>query len=133
MTLQLVKPSLLRIAGEDLTEHNRSPVTVRPNRFERSIRTANATLRKWHVATKHEFDVSWEMVPSADDKTVDGKRGGKWLEDFYYSTPGIFTLRMVMPDGSFVTYNVAFTDFQKSVEKRWDGEYWNLSCSWEEA
>ena len=100
--LSLPRGSVLWIEAKDLlattpgttktwnkvTEHNRSPLEISIERIEAITRTSNGTLRKNHIADKRSFSVSWEMLPSYRDLTVDGGWGAEDLRQFYLSDDG---------------------------------------------
>lgn len=122
----------MQFNGNLITEHKRSPVSVEVDRIETSNRMANGTLRKWVVADKRTFQVSWETLPALTAKTVDGKWGGIDIETFYNSTPGAFTLTLTNTHG-VQTYTVVFTDFSKEIVKRvGTSDWWDLSITLEE-
>jgi hypothetical protein len=115
-----------------ITEHNRGEVNVSVKRIENSKRMANGTMRKYVIADKREFSVSWNMVPDSSLATVDNKWGGSDIEAFYNTTPGAFTLTLT--DGSGVTtdYPVMFTEFSKVLNKRGTYDAWNVDVTLEE-
>lgn len=118
--------------GNLITEHNRSELDVDVERIETSNRMSNGTLRKWVVADKRTFSCSWDMLPAISAKTVDGKWGGVDIETFYNTTPGSFTLTITNTHGT-QTYTVVFTDFSKTVQKRFGtSDWWNISITLEE-
>ncbi len=47
-----------------LSEHNRQPMSINQNRFQKVTRMSNGTLRKFFIADKKEFSASWNMLPS---------------------------------------------------------------------
>jgi len=47
-----------------LSDHNRSPIDVTPQRIETRQRMINGRMRSFHVADKINISVSWEMLPS---------------------------------------------------------------------
>ena len=67
----------------ELTEHNRSSLPLSPELISAERRTANGTMRKYVIAKKNSFQVSWNMLPSRTDLTVDGKSGAEAIKDFY--------------------------------------------------
>lgn len=134
--ITLVKPALITFDMGDgpveLTEHNRSPLAVSIERIETKQRTANGTLRKHHIADKHSFEVSWEMLPTGDTHTVDGRTGAATIWAMYNTYQDEFTMTVVRRNGTFDTYEVHFSSGEKSIEKRWGYEYWNVSLGMEE-
>lgn len=71
-----------------LSEHNRAPITVTLERFENAVRMANGSMRKFFVAEKRNISVSWNMLPSFSNLTIDGKYGAIDIKDFYSSAVG---------------------------------------------
>ena len=82
-----------------LTDHNRQPITIDFDVFEKAARMADGTMRKYVVARKRKVSVSWQDLPSGTGKpynpstssafnygysfTVDGYKGGAWIKSFY--------------------------------------------------
>jgi hypothetical protein len=128
----LPKGSILKFDGTDISEHNRGEITVDIMRFENSKRMHNATLRKNVLADKLKWNISWELLPDQDAKTVDGKWGAASLETFYRNTPGVFVLT-VKNSGTPVNYNAVITSFSKTIVKRGAYEAWNIDLTIEEA
>ncbi len=114
-----------------LTEHNRAPLSIDVERIEKSNRMANGYMRRYIVADKRTFSVSWENLPHAAINTVDGKWGGREIEN-WYNTMGSFILEIIEGDGTRTQYNVAFSDFSKTITKRGVYDFWTLDISLEE-
>lgn len=110
--------SIIKLNGNDLTEHNRKALEISWEPFEGSHRMADATLRKFVIAKKKSWSISWDDVPSVSAKTVDGKWGADDLWAFYESTPGAITLVVKNGDLTQDTYTVVITDFTASINKR---------------
>jgi len=124
----------------EITDHNRSPLSVDVERIEKKQRMANGTLRKYWIADKKTFSCSWTMLPSTSAGTVDGFAGGSEIEDFYLSAgvengvPANFELELYGGDigGEPVTYDVMFSDFSKQIVKRGSLDFWDISIGMEE-
>lgn len=124
--------SLIELDGNALTEHNRKSLTVDINRIENSNRTASGALRKYVVADKYEWSITWDDCPDRASKTVDGKWGGQEMLDFYEANPGVFILT-VKDNSTPKTYNAVITNFTYDVLKRSGAaELWNISMTIEE-
>lgn len=122
-----------------LSDHNRSEVEVSSMRIEESQRMANGTLRKFWVADKKAFSVSWSMLPSYRTETVDGHWGAEDLREFYNSELGqdIFQIQLnFAKDGTEdfekELYFVSFTSCNFTLVKRGVNAFWNVSLSMEE-
>ncbi len=130
-----------------VSEHNRSEFNVGTIRIEQQQRMANGTLRKYHVADKKSFNVSWSMLPSFRNETADGGWAAEDLKAFYESSagkrsfdikinPGPFSPTLVEDSsGSLVddyTYTVVFTSCDFVIVKRGLQTYWNVSISMEQ-
>jgi hypothetical protein len=131
MPLTFAKPRLMRWNSNAITDHKRSPLAISNERIEKSNRMANGTLRKYVVADKRTFTVSWEMLPRDTAKTVDGFWGGSAMESFFHSTTGSFTLEITEGDGTVTNYTVMFSgDFDKEIISRGGNtDLWNVSVS----
>lgn len=89
---------------------------------------ANGRLRKFFVADKSTFSVSWEDLPRTTSNTVDGFIGGEAIKSFYESNNGDFTLKLFYGDSTQKTYTVTFTSFSYTISKRGLYDFWNVSC-----
>jgi hypothetical protein len=118
--------------GNAITEHNRKPLNIDTERIGRDQRMANGHLRKYVVADKKKFSISWDMLPKGVSFAVDGKWAGDAIESFYESTRGSFTLEITNIDATVETYTVMFSDFSKEIVKRGTQDFWNISVSMEE-
>lgn len=132
MTVTFAKPRLMRWNGNAITDHNRSEVGIEPERIENKLRTANGTLRKYVIADKRNFDVSWDMLPKLTSQTVDGFWGGQAIETFYNNIPGAFSLELTHGDGDVETYTVMISEFSKTIVKRGSVDFWNVTIGMEE-
>src|SRR5665647_2975213 len=93
------KGSIMLWNNVSITEHNRQPLAVTVERIENMKRMADGTMRKYVIADKRKWVTSWESLPDVTSATVDGKEGGLYIENFYNTTPGAFTLK-IMPLGA---------------------------------
>lgn len=153
--LSLPRGSILWIEAKDLlattpgttktwnkvTEHNRSPLEISIERIEMSTRTSNGTLRKNHIADKRSFSMSWEMLPSYRDLTVDGGWGAEDLRQFYLSDDGkkTFNIRINLAktgsdqsSSGYESYTVSFSNCSFSVLKRGLQPHWSVSLTMDE-
>jgi|688.fasta_scaffold01697_4 hypothetical protein len=121
-----------------VTEHNRSAFDISTERIEKSTRMANGLLRKFFIADKKTFSLSWEMLPSYRTLTVDGAWGAEDLRSFYNSTEGqsSFNIRVnLAKNGSnqessgYEEYTVVFGDCNFSVLKRGLQPFWSVSLT----
>lgn len=131
------------ISWNMVSEHNRSPITIASERIEKVDRMSNGTLRKFFIADKKAFSVSWTLLPSYRAETVDGKWGAEDLRQFYASTlgQGVFKIRFrFSKDGSTTAtyepdsngYTVVFTDCSFTLNKRAVNAFWDVSVSFQE-
>jgi len=130
-----------------VTEHNRSPLSLSVNRIETGQRMANGTMRKYFVADKLNINVSWEMIPSFRNETVDGGWGAEDLKNFYESAAGRGAFRIKLnptvfdkdlveqADGALAddyTYTVMFASCDFTVLKRGLQPFWSVNISLEQ-
>jgi hypothetical protein len=118
--------------GNPITEHNRKPLNIDIDRIERSQRMANGHLRKYIVAKKKKFSVSWDMLPKGVSFAVDGKWAGGAIESFCDTQNDSFTLEITNIDATVETYTVMISDFSKEIVKRGTQDFWNISVTMEE-
>lgn len=115
-----------------VTDHNRSELSVSVERIENSKRMANGRMRKYVIADKHSFSVSWNDLPDRKEWTVDGFWGGKEIEAFYKANAGEFELKVTNGDGRVETFAVVFKEFDKKINKRDVYDLWDVSIQMEE-
>jgi hypothetical protein len=145
---KLTESSATSLIFRRVSEHNRSEFNIGTNRIEKSSRMANGSLRKYFVADKKIFSVSWSMLPSFRNETVDGGWAAEDLKTFYESElgQGVFRIR-INPSGwnpeSIIesndyglqddyTYTVSFTSCDFTVVKRGIQSFWNVNLSMEQ-
>lgn len=109
-----------------VSDHGRSPLQIGVNRIENSQRMSTGTMRRYVVAKKHTFTISWDNIPSAAVPLLANGQPGQWLEDFHDSHNGSFKMRLRAGSDQDKTItglngkilNVMITDFSKEVVKR---------------
>ena len=146
-TVVMPRGSILSIysdgAYHKVSEHNRSEFSITPQRIESIKRMANGSLRKFFIADKQTFNVSWSMLPHTAALTVDGQWGAKDLKDFYASTSGQGTFNILVNQATDSTnqstlllgaleYTVSFTSASFTIIKRGLEPFWSVSLSMEE-
>lgn len=143
---KLTESSRNNLIFRRVSEHNRSEFTETTLRIEQNQRMANGLLRKYYVASKKQWSLSWTMLPSYRNETVDGGWGAEDLKTFYESEAGSGTFQIKintshnpsnMEDSSFWessanTYDVVFTSCDFTVVKRGLQPYWNVKLSMEQ-
>jgi hypothetical protein len=151
-TVTMPRGSILQIQGYDssanggdgslkynkVSEHNRSQFDISTDRIEKQQRMSNGTLRKFFIADKKTFSLSWDMLPSYRTLTVDGAWGAEDLRTFYSSAQGqsSFNIRVnLAKDGTnqesanYEEYTVVFSDCNFTVLKRGLQPFWNVSIT----
>lgn len=139
--------NILTVADKDtlkfrrVSEHNRSEFSMGTNRLKQSLRMANGTLREFIIADKKIFSVSWSMLPSYRNETVDGAWGAEDLKTFYESAAGQSAFRIKI-NTSFTPasveassnniYTVVFSNFDCTLSKRGLQPYWSVNFSLEQ-
>lgn len=126
------KPSLMQWNANSITDHNRSELSVSTERIEEKHRMANGTLRKYIIADKRTFSVSWDDLPHSAAFTVDGFWGKREMENWYNTVPGDFTLRVRHGDGVVEEFAVMLSKFDASISKRGAFDFWSVSVELEE-
>jgi hypothetical protein len=125
-----------------VSEHNRTDFQVGTNRIEKVQRMSNGLMRKFFIADKKTFSVSWQMLPSFRTETVDGAWGAEDLKSFYESIAGQgeFNIRINYASNAGDTDNTAtydvhkvvFTNASFDVVKRGIQPFWNVNITLEE-
>lgn len=107
-------------AWQKITEHNRSPISVDTERFEKTARMANGSLRKLFIADKKIVSTSWSMLPSYSTMTVDGGWGAEDLKTFYLSAKGqgTFNVKIAYNFTRSETFLASFTSFSSTMVRR---------------
>lgn len=139
----LASPASNTLAFRNISEHNRSEFSATPMRIEKQQRMSSGSLRKFYVADKMSFSVSWTMLPSYRAETADGYWGAEDLRRFYMSDEGKGSFRILLnfakggikQDTELLgaePYTVVFKDFSAVVVKRGIDAFWNVTMSLEE-
>jgi hypothetical protein len=139
----LATPASTSLSFRNISDHNRSEFSATPMRIEKQQRMSNGSLRKFYVADKMTFNVSWSMLPSYRAETADGYWGAEDLRQFYASDEGKASFRILLNFAKGGTkqdtellgaepYTVVFKDFSAVVVKRGINAFWNVSMTLEE-
>lgn len=124
-----------------LSEHNRGDISMEIQRIEQSQRMANGSLRKFFVADKKEFSLSWTMLPGSRIYTVDNLWGALDLIEFYNSDEGqsTFDIRLNFAksgtnqeSSGFEPYTVSCKSFSATLVKRGEVPFYNVSMTMEQ-
>ena len=124
-----------------LSEHNRSEIGISIQRIEQSQRMANGSLRKFFVADKKQFSVSWNMLPGSRIYTIDNEWGALDLIEFYNSSEGqsTFDIRLNFAktgtnqeSSGYEPYTVSCTSFNATLVRRGEIPFYNISMSMEQ-
>lgn len=126
-----------------VSEHNRASISIDVDRFEKTQRMSNGSLRKVWIADKKNISTSWSALPTYDTLTVDGGMGAENIKAFYLNKgKGTFKVK--------ISYNAvsardeiivaSFTSCTFSISKRnvrsssssVPQEFWDVSLSLEE-
>lgn len=117
--LEFILPAALEIDGVFLTDHNRSPIRINNERIVSDVRTQSGALRRYFVADKKSFSVSWEMIPQTSEDTVDAAQGAEDLMRLFNNTTGSAKLKIYYDWGIEQEYTVVIKDFSAELQKRW--------------
>ncbi len=120
------------LAFRRVSEHNRSEFNIGSNRIEQQTRMANGSMRKYFIADKATFSLSWTMLPSFRNETVDGAWGAEDIKAFYESAAGQGQFDIRVKSSSEVDYSVIFTSCNFVLAKRGIQSYWNVDISMEQ-
>jgi hypothetical protein len=114
--------SLIKLNDVALSEHNRNPVGIGYNRIEKSQRMSNGTLRRFFIADKKTLTVSWNMLPSYSNYTVDGGYGALDLKAFYESlATSTFNVKLktsTLTSSTENSFTMVFSSFTCELMKR---------------
>jgi len=126
-----------------ISEHNRSPINIDVDRFEKTQRMSNGSLRKIWIADKKNISSSWNNLPTYSTLTVDGGMGAEDIRAFYLNKgKGTFKIKIsynaVSARDEIMT--ASFTSCTFSISKRnirsttasVPQEFWDVSLSLEE-
>lgn len=120
-------PAIMAFDGNEITDHNRRPVSVSTDKLMNEKRMINGTLRRYIVAEKRKWKVSWEDLFSKSERVVDGFWSAEDMKAFYDETPGEFLLTLTYGDGLVEDVLVMFEEFSYSITKRQvDSDWWDL-------
>lgn len=124
-----------------VTDHGRSPLDVSFERIEQKTRMYDGTLRRYVVAKKRSWTMSWENLPSEDVSLLAGGRPGAWMEQFHKTHDGDFLVRFrngnaidaVPSSENSEVVRVMIGEFSKEVVKRTPAfDLWSVDLTLEE-
>lgn len=124
-----------------LSEHNREPISLDPNRIEKTQRMSNGTLRKIFIADKRNLGVSWAKLPTYNSMTIDGGMGKQDLHDFYLGKgKNTFKVKISYNGTREDIFTVSFTNFSSTLVNRnvksktsdTPQEFWSVNIALEE-
>lgn len=128
-TLILPRNGLLVLDGTPLSEHNRKPLKIGRQPIFAEQRTITGALKRVLIAQKQVFTVEWEMLPSFNNETVDGKAGRLDLQALS-ETVGKMDLQILGNYGeSNTTISVTVAGYTEELIKRFQSFYWNISLT----
>lgn len=124
-----VKAAIQFVGGSTgfLTDHKRSDIDLSYQEVGSNKRTVAGTYRGYVIARKRTLDISWKLVPSEANLTVDGYWGGSEMLSYYINNTGSFTVRVFDRDKARKTYadsnpelsmTMVFKDFSYVIVKR---------------
>lgn len=128
-------PQLIRIGALKLSDHNRSPLSVSHEKIELKQRMYNGTMRKFVIADKRSYSVSWNMLPAFNEHTVDKNAGAEDIESFFEQTNGKFFLYLTYdnnPENDPEAVECMLTNFSKEIVKRGITTFYDVTLSFEE-
>jgi hypothetical protein len=138
--MKFAKPRLIRFGTTvgvtttyfPISDHNRSPLAISYEIVENRKRMADGTLRKQFIASKHKWSTSWDMLPGAAAQTVDKYWGANDIETFYLAHQGSFLMEVTYSDSSVQVFNVMFSSFSKTLQKRGTYDFYSVNVDLEE-
>lgn len=131
-------------AGEVLylTDDNREPLQVTPQRIEFKRRMIDGTMRSHYVADKDEYSTSWSDIPSRKSNgsvkiTSDNFGAGNDIKKWYEENTGDFWALLIYDTDSSDNVsvsaekvNVFFNSFNFAVSTRGElNDLWDVSIS----
>ena len=128
--LSLPIESIVMFDGNPVTEANRSALSVTTEKLMEEKRMVNGTLRRYVVAEKRRWKLSWQDLFSKTEWVVDGAWSGEDMYQFYLDNPGEFTLTVTFGDGTSEQVLVMFEDFSYDITRRTtDFDFWDVDLS----
>jgi hypothetical protein len=126
-----------------ISEHNRSAINIDVDRFEKTQRMSNGSLRKIWIADKKNISSSWSNLPTYSTLTVDGGMGAEDIRAFYLNKgKGTFKIKIsynavterdeiVLASFTSCTFSISKRNVRSSIASV-PQEFWDVSLSLEE-
>jgi hypothetical protein len=126
-----------------ISEHNRSAINIDVDRFEKTQRMSNGSLRKIWIADKKNISSSWSNLPTYSTLTVDGGMGAEDIRAFYLNKgKGTFKIKIsynavtardeiVLASFTSCTFSISKRNVRSSLASV-PQEFWDVSLSLEE-
>lgn len=136
MPVMMRYPALVEVVGSNgnyvLSDHNRSPLAEEYERIENTRRTARGKRRRYFIADKRTFTLSWNTLPETNVNTVDENAGASQLIQMYESETGVVTLRIYEQGTGVRTAQCHITGFSSELVYRYNDFYYDISVTFEE-
>lgn len=136
MAMSFTYPSLVQVIGSStytLSDQDRSPLTEAYEVIENTRRTAKGQRRRYFIAQKRTFSLSWSRLPGQTANTVDGGIGADPMKTMFDSETDTVTLRIKDRSGSNTDVSVHIVDFERELIYRYsDDHYYSVSITFEE-
>lgn len=128
--LSLPIESIVMFDGNPVTEANRSALSVTTEKLMEEKRMVDGTLRRYVVAEKRRWKLSWQDLFSKTEWVVDGAWSGEDMYQFYLDNKGEFLLTVTFGDGTAEQVLVMFEDFSYDITRRTvDFDFWDVDLS----
>lgn len=127
--------SLVTLDGVEITEHNRR-LSSDTNPNGSIVSLSRGLDKKYFRKAKRSFTLTFSMLPSSTDHTVDGRAGRKYLKDKTEAKSSYpFTIKDVSNNYSYST-TVFITSYNEQLVRRDFSEgydFYDVSITFEEA
>lgn len=126
----LIFPALIKLDDYELTDQGRQPVSVEREGRMIENQLASGKIKKYFKKVATVFNISWEMLPSNDDSTIDGNLGRDSLNEMFKDSKETHILTYSDQDGNEKVFTVWVDSYNEEVTRRSSEDFlWNVSLS----
>lgn len=109
-------PNFISLGGVELTDQGRTYSSARDERSQ-TVQLASGLTKKYFMAVKYSFNLSWDMLPSTSAQTFDGKAARDSIKTLV-DTQSTLTLIVRTPIGSASTFTVWVDSYSEDIVRR---------------
>ena len=108
---------LIKIAGQEITEHNRK-ISVSINPSGSDVELDRGITKRYAKRNKRSFSITFSYLPTSHEKTVDGRKGRDYLVSVFKQKNPVEMKIKLNPEEEYTTYTCYFNSYSERLIRR---------------